>query len=66
VPPGIRKRRSKAANALGAVLSLIVITIRNLENASQATNRTAFTPPVRGPSPESYCSHLPGSVVLGR
>ena len=42
------------------------ITIRKRENASQATNRIVFTPPIRGPSPKSYCSHMPGSVIQGR
>ncbi|MDQ0618586.1 hypothetical protein QFZ33_002610 [Arthrobacter globiformis] len=65
-PPRIRKHRSSAGNTLDAVRSRNGITIRNPENASHATNGMVFTPSTRGPSPKSYCSHIPGSVIHGR
>lgn len=40
-----------SAKGTSAVLSLKGITIRNRENASQATNSTVFTPSTTGPSP---------------
>lgn len=42
------------------------MTIRNRDQASQATNNTVFRPSMMGPSPKSYCNHIPGSVIQGR
>ncbi|GAB3126180.1 hypothetical protein GCM10027056_23250 [Glaciibacter psychrotolerans] len=58
--------RSNAANTLGAVRSRKAITIRNRLHASQATNNTVLRPSISGPSPKSYCNHIPGSVTHGR
>ena len=57
---------SRAANTLGAVLSRNAITTRNRDHANHAQNRVVCTPPIVGPSPKSYCIHIPGSVTHGR
>jgi hypothetical protein len=65
-PPALRKVTSRAANTLGIVLSRSASTTRNRDQASHAQNSTVFTPSMTGPSPKSYCSHIPGSVTHGR
>ena len=65
-PPILRKVTSRAANTLGIVLSRSASTTRNRDQASHAQNSTVFTPSTTGPSPKSYCSHIPGSVTHGR
>ena len=57
---------SRAANTVGAVLSRIASTTRNRDHASHAQNSTVLTPSITGPSPKSYCNHIPGSVTHGR
>src|SRR5260370_8784487 len=65
-PPTLRSVTSSAANTLGIVLSRSASTTRNRDQASHAQNRIVFTPSMTGPSPKSYCSHIPGSVTHGR
>jgi hypothetical protein len=62
----MRNVRSNAAITHGWVLSRNAITTRNLDQASHATNNTVFKPATTGPSPKSYCNHIPGSVTHGR
>ena len=62
----IRKTRSNPAKTLAAVRSRSGTTMRNRHQASQATRSTILRPPTTGPSPKSYCSHNPGSVIQGR
>ena len=50
-PPRRRNVTSRAANTEGRVLSRIGNTTRNLDQASQATNKVALTPSMTGPSP---------------
>ena len=57
---------SRAANTLGIVLSRIASTTRNRDHANHAQNNVVLTPSMTGPSPKSYCSHIPGSVTHGR
>ena len=57
---------SRAANTEGIVLSRSASTTRKRDQASHAQNSTVLTPSMTGPSPKSYCSHIPGSVTQGR
>ena len=41
------------------------ITTRR-DQASHAANNWVFRPPISGPSPQSHCSHIPGSGTHGR
>ncbi len=47
-------------------MSLIASTTRNLDHASHPQNNVVFAPSIVGPSPKSYCNHIPGSVTHGR
>ena len=42
------------------------ITTRNRDQASHAANSWVFRPLISGPSPQSHCSHIPGSGTQGR
>ncbi len=42
------------------------ITTRYRHHANHATSSTTLRPATIGPSPKSYCSHSPGSVIQGR
>jgi len=57
---------SRAANTVGAVRSRSARTTRNRDQASHEQNSTVLRPSITGPSPKSYCSHIPGSVTQGR
>jgi|JI10StandDraft_1071094.scaffolds.fasta_scaffold41319_7 uncharacterized membrane protein YgcG len=65
-PPRRRSVTSRAAITDGVVLSRIARTTRNLHHANHATNSVVLTPSMSGPSPKSYCNHIPGSVTHGR
>jgi len=65
-PPNRRKVTSRAAITLGRVLSRIASTTCYLDHASHATNNVVRAPSMTGPSPKSYCNHIPGSVTHGR
>ena len=47
-------------------MSRIGSTTRNLDQASHRQNSTVAAPPISGPSPKSYCAHIPGSGTHGR
>jgi len=38
----------------------------NRHHANQKQNKIVEAPPMRGPSPKSYCAHNPGSGIHGR
>jgi len=65
-PPTRRNATSRAANTVGAVLARIGSTTRNRDHATHAQNNVVLTPSISGPSPKSYCNHIPGSVTHGR
>lgn len=65
-PPSLRSVTSNAASTEGSVLSRNASTTRNRDQASHAQNSTVAAPPILGPSPKSYCHHIPGSVTHGR
>ncbi len=50
---------------VGIVRSQVGITTRNLDQASQAHQRSVSRPPIRGPLPQSNWSHMPGSGIHG-
>ena len=63
------KRRSAASTApitVGSVLSRMGSTTRKRDQASQTQNSWVGTPATGGPSPKSYCTHIPGSGSHGR
>jgi hypothetical protein len=60
-PPKMRSAASIAAITDGSVLSSNASTTRNRDHASNAQNNCVTTPFTRGPSPKSYCIHIPGS-----
>ena len=64
--PTVRSAMSIAVNTLGPVLSSNGDTTRNRHHANQEKNKIVDTPPMRGPSPKSYCAHNPGSRIHGR
>ena len=64
--PTARNAASIAANTLGVVLSSSGTTTRNRHHANQKQNKIVEAPPIRGPSPKSYCAHIPGSGIHGR
>jgi hypothetical protein len=43
-----------------------ITATRNRDHASHQQNRTVSADPIRGPSPKSYCAHMPGSGTHGR
>ncbi len=47
-------------------MSRIGSTTRNLDQASHRQNSTVAAPATSGPSPKSYCAHIPGSGIQGR
>src|SRR5687767_3191062 len=63
-PPNLPNVSAKQDTTLGNVLSNVGITTRNLDQASHAHHNDVRRPPIRGPSPQSNCSHSPGSGVL--
>ncbi len=66
-PPSRRNVTSSAANTVGhRSCPGSRSTTRNRDHASHAQNSTVFTPSMTGPSPKSYCNHIPGSVTHGR
>ncbi len=54
------------ATSVPRVWSQVGITTRNRYHASQAQNNDVRRAPMRGPSPQSNCSHIPGSGTHGR
>ena len=42
------------------------MTTRNRDQASHKQNKTVAAAPILGPSPKSYCAHMPGSGIHGR
>jgi hypothetical protein len=65
-PPIRRNVVSKQDTMVGMVLSSTGITTRNRDHASHAHHKLVRRPLIRGPSPQSHCSHNPGSVIHGR
>jgi hypothetical protein len=57
---------STAAQTDAWVLSSSGRTTRNLDQASHRQNSTVAAPFTSGPSPKSYCAHMPGSGIHGR
>jgi hypothetical protein len=57
---------STHATIVGRVRSQTAITTRKRDQASHAHHRFVRRPATRGPSPQSHCSHSPGSVTHGR
>jgi len=67
------RKASSGAVAVGTVatvpellLSVPASTTRNRAHASHAQNNVVFSPQITGPSPKSYCNHIPDSVTHGR
>ena len=65
-PPGRRSATSAAARTEGWDLPGSGSTTRNPGQASHRQNKITVVPPIRGPSPKSYCAHIPGSGTHGR
>src|SRR5439155_10808355 len=65
-PPMRRKVASRHAISVPRLWSQVGITTRNRDQASHAQNRLVLRPFTRGPSPQSNCSHSPGSGTHGR
>jgi hypothetical protein len=61
----VRKVRSSAATTEGSDLSARGRMTRKRLQASHAQNSTAVTPSIMGPTPKSYWSQPPGSVIQG-
>ena len=56
---------STDAQTEACVLSSNGITTRNRHHASHRQNSTVAAPFTAGPSPKSYCAHIPGSGTHG-
>jgi hypothetical protein len=65
-PPTCRNVASRQAISEPIVWSHTGITTRNRDQASHAQNNCVLRPSMRGPSPQSNCSHRPGSAIHGR
>jgi hypothetical protein len=65
-PPIVRSVVSRQASSEGRVRSQTGSTTRNRDQASHAQNTNVRRPAMRGPSPQSNCSHNPGSGIHGR
>ncbi len=65
-PPARRSATSTAPATEGHVLSSSGRTTRYRDQASHRQNSVVFTCPISGPSPKSYCAHIPGSGMCGR
>ncbi|CAL9330140.1 hypothetical protein SUDANB120_00054 [Streptomyces sp. enrichment culture] len=42
------------------------MTIRKRDQGSHAHHKLVRLPSMRGPSPQSHCNHIAGSVIHGR
>jgi len=65
-PPTARNVVSRHDTSVPIVRSHVARMTRNRDHASQAQNKFVRRPPIRGPSPQSNCSHIPGSGTHGR
>ena len=66
MPPAARSAWSMHQVSVPSCWSQTGITTRNRDQASHAANSCVFRPLIRGPSPQSHCSHIPGSGTHGR
>ena len=64
--PRAQRRVQARRSGVPRVWSQVGITTRNRDQASHAQNSYVRRPPIRGPSPQSNCSHIPGSGTHGR
>ena len=64
-PPTRRSVASRQPSSVGKVRSHVGSTTRNRDQASHAQNNNVDRPSIFGPSPQSNCSHNPGSGSHG-
>ncbi len=65
-PPKRRSVVSRQPSSVGSVRSQVGTTTRNRDQANHAQNSSVLRPAIFGPSPQSNCSHSPGSGTHGR